>query len=198
MRLNSIQQQQNFKGSLLDSSAKFIAKHPVAVAGLAGSSVVAQKLVMSGSEATIGPAMDIAIGKTITKVTGEKDGRTNQSSKVQAVRTASQSIGGTITGVAIRALCIAGATAIAAKAGAKAGTKMADIINPEKLTKESNLYKFKENASAWGKNIGGAAAILIMTCTNFLLDVPLINAINQKLSDVVLKKPQEQQAKEAK
>ncbi len=198
MKINSIQQQQNFQGSLLDKSSKFIAKHPVAIAGLAGSSVVAQKIVMSGSEATIGPCMDIAIGKTITKATNEKDGRTNQSSKVQAVRTASQSVGGTITGVIIRSLCILGATALCAKLGSKAGSKIANVINPDKLSQESNLYKFKENASAWGKNIGGAAAILVMTCTNFLIDVPLINAINKKATSIFLKKNPQNEAKEAK
>lgn len=196
MKLNSIQQQ-NFTGSLTNSLGKFVAKHPVAIAGLAGSSVVAQKLVMSGSEAAIGPAMDIAIGKTITAVTGETDGRTNKSAKVQAVRTASQSIGGTITGVAIRSLAILGATMAMSKLGAKAGSKIAQTINPEKLTPESNLYKFSQNASAWGKNIGGAAAILVMTVTNFVLDVPLINAINKKGSEIFLKQDNNE-AKEAK
>ena len=125
MKINSVQQQPNFKGKIFDSIGKSITdkagqaiiNHPVAVAGLAGSSVIAQKIVMSGSEAVIGPVMDIGIGKAITKITNEKDGRTNQSSKVQAVRTFSQSVGGTIVGVAIRAVCIAGAVAACSKAG---------------------------------------------------------------------------------
>lgn len=206
MKINNIKQQniQNFKGNPLDAAGKFLAKHPVAIAGLAGSSVVAQKIVMSGSEAVIGPAMDIAIGKTITKATGETDGRTNQSSKTQAVRTAAQSIGGTITGVTIRSLAILGATLAMSKLGAKAGSKIAQTINPEKLDPTKNLYKFTQNASNWGKNIGGAAAILIMTVTNFILDVPIINWFNKKIGELVDKKQpqtpptQTEQAKEAK
>lgn len=198
MKIDSIKQQQNFKGSLANTAGSFIAKHPVAIAGLAGASVVAQKIVMSGSEATIGPCMDLLIGKTITKATGEKDGRTNQSSKVQAVRTASQSIGGTITGVAIRSLCILGATMAMSKLGGKAGSKIAEIVNPQKLSPDCDLHKFQKNAAAWGKSIGGAAAILVMTVTNFLLDVPLVNGINKKLSGIFLNKNNKADVKEAK
>ena len=83
MRINSVNNQQNFKGVATDKVVGFIAKHPGTMAALAGSSVIAQKVVMSAAEATIGPAMDITIGSTISKVTNEKDGRTKKSSKVQ-------------------------------------------------------------------------------------------------------------------
>lgn len=178
-------QQQNFNGRLANSAAKFIAKHPVAIAGLAGSSVIAQKVVMSGSESIVGPAMDIAVGKGIYKATGKKDERINESSKTQAIRTHSQSIGGMITGIPIRAVSIAGATYLLGKAGEKAGTKLAELVNPKNLKASENLYEFKENAAAWGKTVGGAVAIFIMLFTNFLLDVPIVNHINKKITDFV-------------
>ena len=173
----------------------FIAKHPTAITALAGSSVVAQKIVMSGSEATIGPVMDIAIGKAITKATDEKDGRTNESSEKQAIRTFSQSIGGTITGVAIRGLCIAAATACCAKAGEKAGSAIANTIS-----EKGNTYLKAENAKKWGKSIGGAAAIGVMMFTNFLIDAPFINQINKVVTNGVnhfksKKQPQDKEVK---
>ncbi len=204
MKVNSVNKQQNFKGSFGEKTVGFITKHPALLATLAGSSVIAQKVVMSSSEATIGPAMDIAIGKTISKITNEKDGRTKQSSKVQAVRTFSQAVGGTIVGVIIRGICIAGATALCMKAGGKIGEelgkkfpdKFASIVN-NGLTKKSSDYEKISNASAWGKNIGGAVALMVMLVTNFLIDAPFINLINKNATKVVknigvkFKKPQE-------
>ena len=215
MKINSISKQQNFKGNLGEKAVKFITEKPVLLAGLAGSSVIAQKVVMSASEATIGPAMDMAIGKTITKVTDEKDGRTNKSSKVQAVRTFSQAVGGTIVGVIVRGLCIAAATAACAKLGEKAGkaigNSLSDRIANEVNSKGSgfidskNLYEASQNAAAWGKNIGGAVALLVMLVTNFVIDAPLINWINKKAMNFVKgahnkaqKTSQENQAKEVK
>ncbi len=187
MRINSIRQQQNFKGGAADTALNFISKHQVGIAGLAGASVVAQKIVMSSAEAVVSPAIDIGIGEVITKATNEKDNRTRQSSKTQAIRTHAQAVGGTITGVAIRALCIFASTLLMSKLGEKAGSKIADIINPEKLSSAQNLYKYKENAEAWGKSIGGASAILVMMFTNFLLDIPLVNYINKKITNLVSK-----------
>lgn len=210
MKINNIQQpqmnnKQNFRGSLANNAAKFIAEHPGAIAALAGSSVIAQKVVMSGSEAVIGPVMDIGIGKAITKVTGETDGRTNESSKTQAIRTFAQSVGGTIVGVGIRALCIGAATAGMAKIGAKAGEKVAskaaELINPEKLSKTKDAFKFQEKMSSWGKSVGGAAAIAVMLVTNFIIDAPFINWINKKSTEVVDKfefSKQQKQNKEVK
>lgn len=198
MKVNSINSQnQNFKGSLTDKFVSAAAKHPLALTALAGSSVIAQKIVMSGSEATIAPLMDLAIGKTITKVTKEKDDRTMQSSKVQAVRTSAQAIGGTIVGIIVRGACIASATALLAKAGEKAGSKIADIINPDKLSPNTNAYKFSENASKWGKNIGGAVAIGVMMFTNFLVDAPFINWINKKFSHALKMDISEDNSKKA-
>ena len=202
MKVNSISNQ-NFKGSFGEKTIGFITKHPALLATLAGSSVIAQKVVMSASEATIGPAMDIGIGKTITKITDEKDERTKQSSKVQAVRTFSQAVGGTIVGVVIRGLCIAAATALCMKAGEKAGEKLGDkfsdkfagIVN-KGLNENSSKYKKISNASAWGKNIGGAVALLFMLVTNFVIDAPFINFINKNATKFVknigakVKKPQ--------
>lgn len=192
MKINSITQQQNrqnFTASFKDAAANFLTKHPKApavVAGLAGSSVIAQKVVMSGSEATIGPAMDIGVGKAITKFTDEKDDRTNQSSKVQAVRTFAQSVGGTITGVIIRGVCIAASTAVLAKLGTKAGSKIGQLV-ADGLKPEQNLYKYKEKMTAWGKSLGGAIAIGVMMFTNFLIDAPFINWINKKSLDAIEK-----------
>ena len=196
MRINNINNQQNFTGHTLPNLASAIAKHPVAVASLAGCSVVAQKMIMSSSEATIGPVMDIAVGKTITKVTDEKDGRTNDSSKKQAVRTFSQTVGGTITGITIRSACIAGMTALCAKAGEKAGNEIySSIASKDK----ANSYLKEQNAKAWGKSLGGAAAICVMMFTNFLLDVPIINWINKKVTDFTekLSSKKQPQTKEA-
>ncbi len=187
MKINSIRQQQNFKGGAADAAVNFIAKHQVGIAGLAGASVVAQKIVMSGSEAVIAPMIDVGIGEVITKTTNEKDNRTRQSSKTQAIRTHAQATGGTITGVAIRALCIAASTLLMSKLGEKTGSKIGEMINPEKLSSSKNLYKYQENAAAWGKSIGGAAAIVVMMFTNFLLDIPLVNFINKKITDIVSK-----------
>lgn len=171
----------------MESAADLMVKHPklpMALTGLAGSSVVAQKLVMSGSEATIGPAMDIAIGKTITKITDEKDDRTNQSSKVQAVRTFAQSVGGTITGVIIRGACILASTMLLAKLGAKAGSKIGEMVaGGFDATKDA--YKFQQRASDWGKNLGGAIAVAIMMVTNFIIDAPFINWINKKSTEAI-------------
>lgn len=181
MKLNSIGQQQ-FNGSFTNKAASTLANHSKLIAGLAGSSVIGQKIVMSGSEATIGPVMDIAIGKGITKVTNEKGDRTNKSSKAQAIRSFSQSIGGTIVGVAVRGACIFGATKVASKAGEKIGSEIGNLISENgKITKE-NPYQFTKNASAWGKNIGGAAALVVMMFTNFLIDAPFINWINNKVT----------------
>ena len=201
MKINNINQQnkQNFSGL-----ASWVAKNPkvaAGVAGLAGSSVVAQKIVMSGSEAVIGPAMDVGIGHAITKATGETDGRTNESSKVQAIRTFSQSVGGTIIGVIIRVGCIAAATAACAAAGKKAGSEIGKILS--KNVNPDNAYQFQENASKWGKNIGGAVATAVMLVTNFIIDAPFINWINKKSTKVVdnmiaKNKPEQNQAKEAK
>lgn len=183
MKLNSINncnsKMQNFRGSLAEKTVKFASKHPEAIAALAGSSVIMQKIVMSGSEAVIGPAMDMGIGKIITDVTKEKDGRTMESSKLQAIRTFSQSVGGTIVGVVIRGLCIAGATALCMGAGGKVGQKLASKISDG----STNKFLQKENAVAWGKSIGGAVAIGVMMFTNFLIDAPFINVINKKVAD---------------
>ncbi len=185
MKVQTIQQQNNsFKGFDVSKASNFVANHPILTATVAGSSAVAQKLVMSASEATIGPTMDIGIGHAITKAAKEKDGRTNQSSKVQAVRTFSQTIGGTISGVIIRAACIGGMTYLLSKAGGKAGETIAKAIDK---SGNNNSYEIGKNASAIGKNIGALLATLIMMFTNFLVDVPIINYINKKVSDVVLK-----------
>ena len=207
MKVNSIQQQ-NFRGTFTDSLADKIANNPgfaTKIAGLAGCSVIAQKLVMSAGEATVGPLVDIGVGKAITKITDEKDGRTNQSSKVQAARTFAQTVGGTITGVIIRFACIAGATALCAKAGKKIGGglggKIAEILTDtkESVIKPEELFKYKEQMSAWGKNIGGALATCVMMVTNFLIDVPLINAINKKISPFFgIKSEEKAKAKEVK
>ena len=160
---------------------------------------------MSGSEAVIGPAMDIGIGKAITKATGETDGRTNESSKIQAIRTFAQSVGGTIIGVAIRALCIGASTALIGKVGAKAGekvaTKASELINPDKFDKVSDKFKFDDKMASWGKSVGGAAAIAVMLFTNFVIDAPFINWINKKTTDIVdgmSGKKQQKQAGETK
>lgn len=179
---NAKAKQPNFKGKLADGAVNFISKHPMFITGLAGSSVIAQKIVMSSSEATIGPVMDVIIGKVITKATDEQDGRTNQSSKTQAIRTCSQSIGGTITGVIIRTLCILGSTALLMKAGQKAGGSIAKIINSENISKATDEYHYTKNIEEWGKTVGGALAIAVMMVTNFLIDAPLINAINKKMT----------------
>lgn len=207
MKVNSIQQQ-NFRGSFTDKLANKIADNPKAVAtiaGLAGCSVVAQKLVMSAGEVTIAPAIDVGVGKAITAATKEKDGRTNQSSKVQAVRTISQTVGGTAVGIVIRLLCIGGATALCALAGRKVGGglggKIGEIVaNSEKgRINPEDVYKYSEKMSEWGKNIGGAAATMVMMVTNFLVDAPFINWINKKISPLFGIKPDEQgKTKEAK
>ena len=184
MKINNINQQQNKQN--FNGIAGRIAKNPKLAAGiatLAGSSVVAQKIVMSGSEAAIGPVMDVGIGKVITNVTGETDNRTNESSKVQAIRTFSQSVGGTIIGVIIRVGCIAAATALCAKAGKKAGSEIGKILTKDVDSK--NAFEFQENASKWGKNIGGALATAVMLVTNFIIDAPFINWINKKATGVV-------------
>ncbi len=183
--INAQAKQPNFNGKLANQAVNFISKHPMFVTGLAGSSVIAQKIVMSGSEATIGPLMDIAIGKGITKITNEQDDRTNQSSKIQAIRTCSQSVGGTITGVLIRAACIFGSTALLMKAGQKAGGKIAEIINPTKISKAVDEYHYVKNAENWGKTVGGALAIAVMMFTNFVIDAPFINAINKKMTSFI-------------
>lgn len=187
MKINSIQQQnkQNFKGNPLTWATNKIAQNPSAALWLAGSSVVAQKVVMSGSEAVIGPAMDIGIGKAITKATNETDGRTNDSSRVQAIRTFSQSVGGTIVGVIIRMLCIAGVTALFMKCGAKAGGKIAEIVNENKLSQSADAFLYKENMEKWGKSVGGALATIVMLGTNFVIDAPFINWINKNATNVV-------------
>ena len=203
MKINSINQQQNkqnFKGI-----ASWIAKNPKVasgVAALAGSSVVAQKLVMTASEASIGPMMDIGIGKAITNIADEKDNRTNESSRVQAIRTFSQSVGGTITGVIIRLACIGAMTAACACLGKKAGSEIGKIISDNGNIKPEQVYEFQENASKWGKNIGGALATVVMLVTNFIIDAPFINMINKKVTEVVdgfgKNKNQKTEAKEAK
>lgn len=181
MKINNIKQQtQNFNGRI----ASAFANHPkltAGVASLAASSVIAQKIVMSGSEAVIGPVMDVGIGKAITKVTNEKDNRTNESSRVQAIRTFSQSVGGTITGVAIRWACIGLATHFCKKFGAKAGSKIGEALTQN--INIANKYEFSENAAKWGKNIGGTLAAVVMLGTNFIIDAPLINSINKKATE---------------
>lgn len=201
VKIQQTNRNQNFRGSLTDTVANTFANNSKLVAGIAGlatSSVVGQKIVMSGSEAVVGPAMDIGIGKAITKVTNEKDGRTNQSSKVQAIRTAAQSIGGTITGVAIRMGCIALATLALSKAGQKGGSAIADTLLDKGKISADNAYEFTEHMAKWGKTVGGAAAIAIMTVTNFIIDAPFINMINKKMTDIFDKKPNKEQGKEVK
>lgn len=204
MKINSIKQQpnnQNFKGKIFDKATKFIAERPDVVMALAGSSVVAQKIIMSGSEAVVGPVMDIGIGHAITKATGETDGRTNESSKVQAIRTFSQSVGGTIVGVAIRLACIGACTALFMKCGEKAGGAIAKIVNENNLSKKADAYLYQDNMEKWGKTAGGAIATLVMLVTNFIIDAPFINWINKKATEVVDNignKKQQNQAKEVK
>ena len=210
MKVNSINQQtnkQNFKGkdNVFQKTVEFIADKPKTIAMLAGSSVVAQKIVMSGSEAIVGPIMDVGIGQAITKVTNEKDGRTNDSSKAQAIRTFAQATGGTIVGVAVRLACIGAATAAITTACAKGGGKIAEEvakkINPENLNPEKlvDKYGFDKKMTDWGKSIGGALAIVVMLVTNFLIDAPFINWINGKVTQMIDKKANNQeQTKEAK
>ena len=192
MKIQSIQQPNNsFRGDI-SKITNFVSEHPALVAGIAGSSAAAQKMVMSASEVAFAPAIDIGIGKLITKITDEKDGRTNQSSKVQAIRTIAQTVGGTITGVAIRLLCIGAATALLAKGGARLGEEIALQLNK---SKDGNLYEIQKNAAALGKNIGGFVATFVMMVTNFVLDVPIINYINKKLSDIVFKNDNSKEVK---
>ena len=182
MKIQSIQQPNNsFRGDITKLT-NFVANHPSLVAGIAGSSVAAQKMVMSASEVAFAPAIDIGIGKLITNITDEKDGRTNQSSQVQAIRTVAQTVGGTITGVAIRLLCIGAATAALQKLGSKAGGEIGKLIS-----KTANKYEIQKNAESIGKNVGGLVATFVMMVTNFVFDIPIINFINKKLSDVFLK-----------
>ncbi|MBR5304585.1 MAG: hypothetical protein IKU37_07145 [Candidatus Gastranaerophilales bacterium] len=200
MKVNSINQQnsQNFKGV-----ASWIAKSPkvaAGVAGLAGSSVIAQKIVMSGAEATIAPIVDIGVGKALTAASGETDGKTNESSKVQAIRTFSQAVGGTIIGVIIRLACITAMTALCAKLGKNVGTEIGKVLS--KGIGIENAYKFQENASKNGKLIGGALATVVMFVTNFIIDVPFINWVNKQTTNVVnniqknkSKQPQETEVK---
>ena len=82
MKINSINQQQNTQAFAGKNPAKIskgaqkiyskvtsaLVEKPALVGALAGSSVVAQKIVMSGSEAAIGPVMDVGIGEVITKM----------------------------------------------------------------------------------------------------------------------------------
>ena len=188
MRINSINQQQNkqnFKANPAAWIAKTAAKYPMIPVGLAGSSVIAQKIVMSGSEAVVGPVMDVGIGEAITKVTKEEDGRTRESSKVQAIRTFSQSTGGTIVGVIIRMICIGAATALCMKAGQKTGGTIADIVNKNNEMVKEGAYIYKKNMETWGKNIGGVVATLVMLGTNFIIDAPFINWINKKATDII-------------
>ncbi len=186
MKIESVKQQNNsFRGDV-SKLTNFVTKHPAIIAGIAGSSVAAQKMVMSASEVAFAPFIDIGIGKAITKISDEKDGRTNQSSKVQAIRTVSQTVGGTITGVAIRLLCIGAATAAFAKLGSKGGEKIGEGI-AELINKSGNKYDIQKNAAAIGKNVGGLLATFVMMVTNFVLDIPIINFINKKLTDIVLK-----------
>ena len=193
MKVQSIQQQNNsFRGLDIGKVSEFVAKHPSFVAGVAGSSVAAQKMIMSASELAFAPAIDIGIGKAITKFTDEKDNRTNQSSKVQAIRTVSQTVGGTITGVAIRLICIGAATALFAKMGSKAGEEIAKQINKSGL---GNKYEMQENAAALGKSVGGLIATFVMMVTNFVLDVPIINFINKKITDIVCKDSKNKEVK---
>ena len=181
MKIESIRQQNNsFRG--LEKIVIGIAEHPGLVAGLASASVISQKLVLSASELALGPAMDIAIGKTITKVTDEKDDRTMQSSKLQAIRTASQTIGGTITGIIVRAVCIGLMTSVFMKGGQKIGTELYKAVNPKET---KNLYELSQRAGKLGRDIGGALSVGVMMFTNFLLDIPIINYINKKISDGV-------------
>ena len=208
MKINSINQQnnQNFKG-LGSWAAKKFAKHPMAMVALAGSSVVAQKVVMSGSEAVVGPVMDVAIGEVITKAANETDNRTRESSKTQAIRTFSQSVGGTIVGVIIRLLCIGAVTSLCAKGGGKLGKYLQGLV--EESAKESaningkiDKYLKEKDLQKWGKNLGGGVATLVMLVTNFIIDAPFINWINKKATEVVesfeKNKEQKNQVKEAK
>ena len=48
-----------------------------------------------------------------------------------------------------------------------------------------NTFEFKENASKWGKNIGGALATAVMLVTNFIIDAPFINWVNKQSTNVV-------------
>ena len=183
MKIESIRQQNNsFRGLDATRIVTGIAEHPGLVAGLASASVISQKLVLSASELALGPAMDIAIGKTITKVTDEKDDRTMQSSKLQAIRTASQTIGGTITGIIVRAVCIGLMTSVFMKGGQKIGTELYKAVNPKET---KNLYELSQRAGKLGRDIGGALSVGVMMFTNFLLDIPIINYINKKISDGV-------------
>lgn len=199
MKVNSIKQQ-NFRGvgSLGDRLANTISKHPKVVSTIAGalaaSSVVSQKLVMSAGEVTIAPLVDIGVGKAITKLTDEKDGRTNQSSKVQAVRTIAQTVGGTMTGIVIRVACIAAATAACMWAGEKAGGKIAEVLaqGKDEIITPAQKFKYSEHMQKWGKSIGGALATGVMMFTNFIIDAPLINRINKKISPLFGIKSEEQ------
>ena len=186
MKIQSIKQQNNsFRGDVTGKVVKYIAEHPALVAGLASASVISQKMVLSASELAVGPAMDVAIGKTITKIADEKDGRTNQSAKLQAIRTAAQTIGGTIVGIAVRAVCIGGMTALFMKGGQKIGEKATDlykVVNPKET---KNLYELSKRAGKLGRDIGGALSVGVMMITNFLCDIPIINYINKKISDGV-------------
>ena len=196
MKVNSIQQQNtNFNGGFIDSAAKFVSKHPNFIVGLAGVSAIGQKLAMSAGEGTLGPTLDIAIGHGLKKIAKEEDDRTIQSSKAQASRTLSQVIGGTITGVAIRAIFIFSSIAAFSKIGEKAGGKIASLINNNKTL---NAFEISQKGSSYGKNIGGFLATITMLWTNFVFDVPLVNAINKAITDKFISKDKINEKKEAK
>ena len=189
MKINAIQSQnnqQNFRGSGIDSAAKFITKNSKFVAGLAGVSAITQKLVMSASEGTMGPVIDVGLGHIFKKVADEKDDRTIQSSNAQAVRTFSQVVGGTIVGIIVRAILIGGSILAFSKIGEKAGgalsKKISQLINPNN---SKNVFLVQDKAAEYGKNIGGALATVVMMVTNFVFDVPLINFINKNVTKLI-------------
>ena len=197
MKIASVNNQtNNFKGSFTNKAVDFIAKHPIGVAGLAASSVVTQKLVLSAAEVTLGPAMDIGIGKAFSAIKKDDDGRFEQSSKVQAVRTLSQTIGGTIVGVAARALCIGGITYGIIKGAPTAGSVLGGLVAKDK----SDPYQLQKQGEAWGRSLGGALATVVMMGTNFLIDAPLINVFNKQFTKMFLSKKEEnpQEVKEVK
>ncbi len=200
MKVNSIQQQ-NFRG-LGEKFVNKLVDNPktvAAIAGLAGCSVVGQKLVMSAGEATVGPMVDVGVGKAITAITNEKDGRTNQSSRVQAARTVSQTVGGTITGITIRLACIGAMTAACIAGGKKAGSAITNILTESGKINPENVYEYTEKMQKWGKALGGALATCVMMVTNFVLDVPIINYINKKITPLFgIKTENGTKAKEAK
>ncbi len=147
---------------------------------LTNMSSVGQRVIIGATAVTLQPLIDLR-NKKVDKRTRE----------ISATRSIARAAGGTATGIVIRWGCIK-----LAEACSKAGKALDFKVTDKQVNKlaKAGRQAVKSLAEATPAQVKGYAGVMgtiialgVMLFTNFLVDVPLVNGIQNFLVDKVFK-----------